>query len=133
MKIFLDSDLQELARARRFVHDSTRSLTNKKMPEESIEQLQLAVTEAVANIIKHAYGGEKGNQIEVIAESFAGGIQVILHHWGESFDPSSVPPPVFDGSSESGFGLFIISKCVDFFGYSTDKQNRNTIRLIKNS
>jgi len=131
MKILLDSDLQELARARRFVFDSARRLTNKKMPEESIFKLQLALTEVITNIVKHSYHNEKGNRIEVVAESFANGIQLIIHHWGESFEPASIPPPVFDGSSESGFGLYIISKCVDFVGYSTDKKNRNTLRLIK--
>jgi len=44
-----------------------------------------------------------------------------------------VPPPVFDGSTDGGFGLFIISKCVDFVSYSTDMQDRSTILLIKNS
>lgn len=131
MKILLNSELTELARAREFVRETADRVTNKKMSEENIGQLQLAVTEAVTNIIKHSYDGKAGHRIEIIAESFADGIQIILNHWGSSFDPRFVPPPVFDGSRESGFGLFIISKCVDFFGFSTDKQNRNTIRLIK--
>lgn len=133
MRIFLKSNLQELDSARRFVREAARILPNDPMIDESVEQLQLAVTEAVANIIKHAYRGESENKIEVVAESVGDDIQIALHHWGDGVDPTKVPPPVFDGSKDGGFGVFIIQNCVDFVGYSTDEQNRNTILLIKNS
>jgi anti-sigma regulatory factor (Ser/Thr protein kinase) len=131
MKIVLKSELTELARARDFVREKTQKLTCNSFSEEAVGELQLAVTEAVTNIIKHSYSGEAGQRIEIIAEDFPGGIQIILHHDGAGFDPQLVPPPSFDGSREGGFGLFIISKCVDFFNYSTDKHKRNTIRLVK--
>jgi anti-sigma regulatory factor (Ser/Thr protein kinase) len=131
MKVHLDSVFTELSRARRLVREATAVLTNKTMAEESVEQLELAVTEAVANVIRHSYDGESGHRIEFVVEGTIDGIEVKIHHWGKSFRPAKIPEPVFDGTSESGFGLFIISRCVDFFDYSTDKQNRNTIRLIK--
>lgn len=131
LKINLSSDLTELARARRFVLETAQRMTNERMSPEKIAELQLAVTEALTNVIKHSYNGEKGHPIELAAESFADGIQIIIYHCGTSFDPQSAPPPVFDGTRDGGFGLFIISKCVDFFGYSTDKNQRNSIRLIK--
>lgn len=133
MRLLINSDLHELERARRFARDAVRVLPNRPMAQENIEQLQLAVSEAVTNIIEHAYRGESGNSIEVVAESFANGVQIALHHWGEAVNPSSVPPPSFDGSSDGGFGLYIISNCVDFVSYSTDKEKRNTVLLIKNS
>lgn len=132
MKVQLESNLQELARAREIVREAAIKMTDRKMPPDKIEELQLAVTEAVTNVIKHAYDGESGHRIEFQMETVADGIQVVIHHWGKGFDPVSAAAPVFDGSQEGGFGLFIISKCVDFFAYSTDKRNRNTIRLIKN-
>jgi sigma-B regulation protein RsbU (phosphoserine phosphatase) len=133
MRILLDSNLQELERVRRFVREAASILPNISMAEENVEQLHLAMTEAVTNIIEHGYHGEGGHKIEVIAESFADGIQIAIHHWGEGVDPKKVPPPVFDGSADGGFGLFIISNCVDFVSYSTNEQNRSTILLIKNS
>ena len=133
MKIILESNLEELKRVRRNVREAALSLPNISLDEESIGELELAVTEAIANIIEHAYHGEKGKKIEFIIEGFADGIQVVFHHWGKSFDPAAVPPPVFDITAEGGFGLYIISNCVDFVGYATDESSRNTIRLIKNS
>ncbi|MBS1792413.1 MAG: SpoIIE family protein phosphatase [Acidobacteria bacterium] len=133
MRIHLTSDLKELDRARRFVREASVILPGSPMAEESVDQLQLAVTEAVANVIEHGYRGEGGHRIEMSAESYAGGIRFEIHHWGEGVDPASVPAPVFDDTAEGGFGLFIISNCVDFVSYSTDDQNRSTILLIKNS
>ncbi|MEP6901116.1 MAG: SpoIIE family protein phosphatase, partial [Actinomycetota bacterium] len=133
MSLLINSDLSELARTRRFVREAASNLPKYPITGESVEQLELAVTEAVTNIIEHAYRNISGNKIEISAERFADGIQIALHHWGEEFDSLTIPPPSFDGSRDGGFGLFIISKCVDTVIYSRDKQNRNTILLIKNS
>ena len=131
MKIQLESDLRELARARHAVREAARLRAAETIAPEIVDQLELAVTEAVANVIRHSYNNEKGHPIEFNIRLTAGALEVTIHHWGKSFAPAAIPEPVFDGSSECGFGLFIISKCVDFFDYSTDMQNRNTIRLIK--
>jgi len=131
MRVQLESNLRELARARRLARDAAEVLTDSAIGEEKIEQLELAVTEAVANVIRHSYDNEHGHKFEFIIEKVPEGIEVIIRHTGKSFDPAAIQEPVFDGSGESGFGLYIISKCVDFFDYSTDMQNRTTIRLLK--
>lgn len=66
------------------------------------------------------------------AQDFEKGLQISLQHSGKKFDPTNIEAPVFDGSRESGFGLFIISNCVDSVIYSFDSNNRNTISMIKN-
>lgn len=131
MKVQLESNLSELARARRLVREAAGALRGRELSPESIDQLELAITEAVANVIRHSYRGEPGHRFDYLIEASADALEVIIRHDGASFDPASVPEPAFDGTSECGFGLFIISKCVDIFDYSTDKQNGSTIRLIK--
>ncbi len=54
-----------------------------------------------------------------------------LHHLGPSFDPSEVPLPAFDGSRESGFGIYLIAKSVDEVRYYRDERGRNCIALTK--
>jgi anti-sigma regulatory factor (Ser/Thr protein kinase) len=54
-----------------------------------------------------------------------------LHHLGDSFDPTSVSPPALDGSRESGFGIYLISRSVDDVRYSPDERGRNCVALIK--
>jgi anti-sigma regulatory factor (Ser/Thr protein kinase) len=42
-----------------------------------------------------------------------------------------VEPPAFDGSKESGFGVYIIAHTVDEMNYWRDDQGRNCISLQK--
>jgi anti-sigma regulatory factor (Ser/Thr protein kinase) len=58
-------------------------------------------------------------------------VVIRLHHLGDSFDPAAVPPPALDGSRESGFGLYIIRKCVDDVQYVRDQRGRHCIALTR--
>ncbi len=54
-----------------------------------------------------------------------------LWHGGRGFDPQAAPPPVFDGSRESGFGLYLIQQSVDDVQYFREEHGRHGVRLIK--
>lgn len=128
----LESNLSELGRAREFVRNTAKQLINNNKPLDPtfIEQFELAVTEALTNIIFHAFNNQSGNQIELVAEVISEGLQICLKHQGISFDPTQAAAPVFDGSREGGFGLFIISNCVDCVTYSHDS-GKNSVCMIK--
>jgi PAS domain S-box-containing protein len=125
------SDLRELRRARAFVRDFCRSVPAGLLSPDDVDALELAVNEAASNVMKHAYHGRADQRIQLEAELAAGRAFVRLHHLGDSFDPSSVPPPALDGSRESGFGLYLIGKSVDRVAYSRDERGRNCISLVK--
>ena len=93
--------------------------------------LELAVDEAASNIMKHAYHGRNDQSIHLEAEAFPGRVEIHLRHFGDAFDPSTVPPPLFDGSRDSGFGVYIIAQSVDEVRYYHDERGRNCIALIK--
>lgn len=126
-EIEIASDLRNLRRARDFVREFCRDL----LDEDGAGQLDLAVNEAVSNIMKHAYHGRSDQQIHVEAEAFPGHVAIRLHHLGDPFKPSTAPPPALDGSRESGFGAYIITKCVDEVRYYRDERGRNCIALVK--
>ena len=127
------SDLKELGRARAFVRAFCRDLPGAPLDEESVGKLELAVTEAVSNIMKHAYHGRADQWIHLEAEAFPGQVSIQLHHLGDSFDPSKVPPPALDGSQMSGFGIYLITRSVDEVRYYRDERGRNCIALVKSS
>jgi anti-sigma regulatory factor (Ser/Thr protein kinase) len=81
--------------------------------------------------MKHAYHGRADQRIELEADAFPDRVSIRLHHLGDSFDPASVPPPALDGSRESGFGIYLISKSVDDMRYSRDERGRNCVTLVK--
>jgi anti-sigma regulatory factor (Ser/Thr protein kinase) len=82
-------------------------------------------------VMRHAYGGRTDRLIQIVAEAFDDRIVLRLHHLGQSFDPAAVRPPVFDGSQEGGFGMFIISQSVDEVRYHRDERGRHCIMMIK--
>jgi PAS domain S-box-containing protein len=126
------SDFPELGRAREFVRAFCRDFPGAKLDEEYVAKMELAVTEACSNIMKHAYHGRTDQQIHLEAEGFPDRISIRLYHLGEPFDPSNVPPPPFDGSKESGFGVYLITQSVDVVRYYRDERGRSCIALTKN-
>jgi PAS domain S-box-containing protein len=125
------SDLTDLRRARAFVRDFGSMVPEGLLDEDEIAGLELAVNEAASNIMKHAYHGRADQRIALDAEAFPDRVSIRLHHLGDSFDPTSVSPPALDGSRESGFGIYLISKSVDEVRYSRDERGRNCVALIK--
>ena len=127
----LASDLGELGRLREFVRSFCRWEGADALDDEEVQALELAVDEAAANVIKHAYGGRTDRRILVEATACGGRVTIDLVHWGDPFDPREAAPPSFDGSREGGFGVFIIENCTDAVAYTRDRKGANTIRLVK--
>ncbi|MCA1595742.1 MAG: SpoIIE family protein phosphatase [Chloroflexi bacterium] len=96
-----------------------------------VEELELAASESATNIIKHAYGGSPDYHFMVRAEAFPGQVTIRFDYGGESFDPSHVEPPSFDGSRDGGFGLYLIASTVDEARYSSGSDGQNVIVLEK--
>ncbi|HUJ49239.1 MAG TPA: PAS domain S-box protein [Bryobacteraceae bacterium] len=130
-EIELDSDLKHLRQARAFVRGFCSRLPGAPLDEESAGALELAVNEAVSNVMKHAYHGRAGQCIHVEAEAFPSHLAFRLHHFGDPFDPSAALPPPLDGSRDSGFGAYIITRSVDQVRYYRDDRGRNCVVLIK--
>ena len=128
----ISSDLDELGRARAFVREVCRTLPGPPLEEEAVSQLELAITEAASNVMRHAYRGRPEQLIQLDAEVFADRIVLRLHHLGETFDPGAVKTPAFDGTQDGGFGMYIIEQSVDDVQYYRDERGRNCISLVKN-
>ena len=129
-EIEIRSDLKELGRARQFVREFCRHCPAPLDPD-TLDAIVLAVNEAASNIMKHAYRGRIDQWIEIEAEAFQSHVSVRLHHLGDPLDPSAISQPVFDGSQESGFGIYLITQSVDEVRYYRDERGRNCVALVK--
>jgi len=130
-EIEIRSDLEDLCRARAFVREFCRRVPEGLLDEDDVAGLELAVNEAASNIMKHAYHGRADQRIQLDADAFPDRVSIRLHHLGDSFDPAAVAPPALDGSRESGFGIYLITRSVDDVRYSRDERGRNSITLVK--
>ncbi|MDX2034409.1 MAG: SpoIIE family protein phosphatase [Blastocatellia bacterium] len=124
------SDPRNLGRCRQFAREACQALA-PAAGEEIVSELELAINEAVANVMEHAYQEREDQPIHLTAAIEKDRIAFRICHQGRSFDPATAPPPAFDGSKDGGFGLFIIAHLVDEITYDTDAQGRHTVTMIK--
>ncbi len=131
------SELQHLAALRTFIEAECRRVWgmtgNHAFPaaESALDQLLLAVQETATNIVRHGYRDESHRPIRVVLEAEADEVRLAFHYPGRSFDPDAVPPPVFDGSKEGGFGVYLIRRLVDEVRYQRDSSGLCSVHLRK--
>jgi sigma-B regulation protein RsbU (phosphoserine phosphatase) len=129
--IELKSDLAELERARVFTRKFCENVPQTLLDQSRIEQLVLAVSEALTNIIKHAYRETTGQRIQIQAAYTAD--QVVLRFFDRGREAFSPAPEDFDlpeDMSLSGRGLFIIKNSVDTVEFARDESGKNCTCLI---
>ena len=126
------SSMDQLENIRTFVREFCQQTIPTPLSDDATHLLILAIHEAITNIIIHAYDGRENERIQIIVEYYADTIIFYLHDTGLTFDPTTVPDPDFDGSRDGGFGIFIISQCMDEVHYDHYDLGRNCLTLIRN-
>jgi serine/threonine-protein kinase RsbW len=100
---------------------------------EAILDTQLAVEEAIANVIIHGYKGP-GGEIDISCSAAQDRVMVQISDAAPRFDPLSVPEPDLEGSLEErsigGLGVFLIRQIMDEISYRYEN-GRNTLVLVK--
>jgi anti-sigma regulatory factor (Ser/Thr protein kinase) len=76
--------------------------------EEDTQFVILAVDEACANIIRHAYAGRTDGEIRISVHTRADGIEFLLVDQGLPADPSCFPERSLDEVRPGGLGLPLI-------------------------
>src|SRR5205807_9400889 len=85
----------------------------RALDSDTVADLKLALTEAVSNSVRHAYGTPGEGQVDIRYELRADRIVVEVVDDGDGFDPHE--PPAFEGDdlSEGGLGIAIIRTIAD--------------------
>jgi len=85
------------------------------IPDETLADLKLAVTEACGNVVRHAYDGrgEADGICRVTIETREGMISIAVEDEGVGLPENAGVNGVDDGDSESGMGLGIIGAIAD--------------------
>jgi len=125
------SDLRAMSEIRAFVRKACERAWAPDAPAETLDLLELAVTEAATNIGLHAYEGANDRPIEVVVDAGPDEVRISLLHRGKDFDREAVPAPVFDGQQESGYGLYLMKQAVDEVYFLRDERGRCETRLVK--
>lgn len=97
-------------------------------------RVQMAVDEACANVIEHAYGDTPGD-IAICCQWTAEELTVQIQDHGRPFDPQSVPQPNLSCDLESrtpgGLGLYFMYKMMDDVCFEFGADGCNTLTMSK--
>ena len=101
---------------------------------EDKNKIILAVDEAVANVVEHAYGAGRG-EIDLVFDVDRERLQITIRDNGTKFNPQEVATPdihkyIKDGR-KGGLGMFIMRKIMDEVRYSLDSTYVNELVMVK--
>ena len=93
-----------------------------RLPPDVVEDMRLAVTEACANVVRHAYDGEDTGPIDVVVRPSGDRLEVIVSDRGRGMGPS----PDVDGP---GLGLPLIAALAESIEVEDAPIRGNRLRM----
>lgn len=129
--LIIDNDTRELQRLVDFVEALCRELS---LDRECAMSLQLALEEAVVNVMQYAYAPGTKGEITIRVEHEASKLLFCIEDGGLPFDPTEVADADVslpaDQREIGGLGIYIVRQIMDKVEYSRRGQ-RNILRLTK--
>jgi serine/threonine-protein kinase RsbW len=136
IKLVIDSDLDKVALVARAV----RALCSDVLDDEAGYAVELSLVEAINNVIKHGYGGKRGQDVGVVVSLRPEQVEIevvdqaapmeagLLNNASEdrfSFDITDL-----DAVPEGGMGLALIQMNMDEVEYHAG-HGENRLRMVK--
>ena len=104
------------------------------LAEEGVARLEMAVDEACANVIEHAYGEDRTQELTVRATFDESTLKIGVVDEGRGFDPSRVPsdelPKLISERKSGGLGLRIIRTLMDNVRYEIEPGKKNELQMV---
>jgi serine/threonine-protein kinase RsbW len=126
------SSTENLVLIRDFV---TRIGQQARLDEQEISNLELAVDEACANVIEHAYGLDTRQEVIIQAICDEEAVRISVFDTGKGFDPTGVTPASIDTlvteRRSGGLGIRLIKALMDEVSYQIQPGQKNELHMIK--
>ena len=132
--LHVPSSTQNLAMIRDFVSNVGEQAG---LDEAQVARLALAVDEACANVIEHAYAGtaETTQEVTIRAVIDQDELTILVVDRGKGFDPSSVQSLSLDElvkrRKSGGLGLRLIRTIMDDVQYTIVPGEKNELKMVK--
>jgi serine/threonine-protein kinase RsbW len=101
----------------------------------ALYQIQLAVDEACANVVSHAYKGMEAGEMGVSCCLDGRDLVIRVRDWGKGFDPEGVAEPDVNAPLEErafgGLGLFLLKEAMEEVEFTFDPEQGNEVMMVK--
>jgi serine/threonine-protein kinase RsbW len=128
----LTAVLENVPVAIEFVTEAFRSA---ELDERTLYQIQLAVDEACANVVDHAYEGMEPGDMEISCSVDDRVLSIRVRDWGTGFAADQVSNPDVDAPLEErtlgGLGLFLVRQVMDQVAYGRVSEGCNELVMTK--
>ena len=126
-------EMHFLHRIREFV---TGIAEESGINEQDLDNIELAVDEACANVIEHGYDPEEPEKtLTIRMEIDASKLVLSIIDQGKHFDPRSTRPPdineLINMKRNGGLGISLITRTMDEIDYRRTPDGDNELVLIK--
>jgi serine/threonine-protein kinase RsbW len=100
-----------------------------------VAKIELAVDEACANVMEHAYRKDLTKEVSIRATVDAEAVEINVIDTGEGFDPSAIEQKELDKliteRKSGGLGLRLMKTLMDEVHYEIIPGKKNELRMIK--
>ncbi|MGH8499181.1 MAG: ATP-binding protein [Methylococcales bacterium] len=111
--------------------DVAREITSYSGDREVLGyNLNLVLTEAMANAIEHGSNNSRKGDIRISIHLHENELCIRVEDNGDGFDLTAVPPPDLDNPGDGGLGLFFIKSLMDTVRYYRAKSG-NVLEMRK--
>lgn len=130
--LHVPSSTENLALIREFV--STIG-AQSGLDSSDVAKLELAVDEACANVIEHAYGNDTTKEVIVRATFDKDELHIHVEDTGRGFDPASVQPKELERlvheRKSGGLGMRLMKSLMDEVHYEIEPGKKNELHMMK--
>lgn len=130
--LHVPSSTENLALIREFVGNVG---TQAGFDARDVGKLELAVDEACANVIEHAYGHDTSKEVVIRATIDADILRIDVEDTGRGFDPASVKSEELDklvaARKSGGLGMRLIKTLMDEVRYEIEPGRKNELHMMK--
>ncbi|MFN0216600.1 MAG: ATP-binding protein [Saprospiraceae bacterium] len=128
----IPNDLRYLSVA---IHFVLQNALLRGFAEKQLDAIELAVEEAVSNVIRHAFKAEEQAEFSVICEQIPLGLKIIVKDQGMPFDPTVLPeydPKLLKKDAPiQGLGWYLMQRSMDEVIFHNLGPEGKEIHLIK--
>ncbi len=130
--LHVPSSTENLAMIREFVNSVG---VQAGLSPKEVAQMELAVDEACANVIEHAYGSDVTKEVSVRAMLDENSVQIEVIDTGKAFDPDLIEQVDLDkllsARKSGGLGMRLIKSFMDEVHYQMGPGQKNELRMVK--
>ena len=98
---------------------------------EATQEILLAVTEAVANVIRHAYDNHTDKRIDFELSVEHDEFRLDIIDYGTFVDPGQIASRPLEDVRPGGLGVHLIKTTMDKVEYKKNEQGGTTLTLVK--